>query len=56
MTERDYIGPDPVKWIHRLMDVNEGSQFTPQQKATIAARLMKLLGELELTDGEKHDG
>lgn len=47
---QDHIGFDPVKWIDRLMDVNERSQFTPRQQATIAAGLMKIRGELERSE------
>jgi hypothetical protein len=43
----DHIRFDPINWIDRLMDVNEGSQFTPDQRATIAAGMMKIRGRLE---------
>ena len=48
MTEhsKDYIGPDPIKWIDRLIDVADGSQFTPEQIRLIVRRLQELQDEL----------
>jgi len=36
------VGPDPVVWIQRLLQVNYYSQFTQQQKEEIAAALQQL--------------
>ncbi len=33
------IGPDPVKWIRRLREVNDGSKFTKSEKAFIEQKL-----------------
>lgn len=46
MQSRDYIGPDPVRWVERLLEVNEGSQFTGEQKAAIDYALRQLHEEL----------
>jgi hypothetical protein len=48
--EYEYIGPDPVKWIERLMEVNEGSSFSKSQKALIDRRLDTLLRDVECLD------
>jgi hypothetical protein len=40
------VGPDPVKWIERLIDVNASSQFTDLQKAVIAGSLANALHAL----------
>lgn len=36
------VGFDPVKWIERLMNVNEDSGFIEADKCTIAAELNRL--------------
>ena len=41
--ERDYIGPDPIKWLDRLLLVNERSAFTSDQKIAIASGLRTLM-------------
>ena len=46
MTERDYIGPDPIKWIDRLIEVNRGSAFAKSDKETIHAALLDLMVKL----------
>jgi hypothetical protein len=46
MTERDHIGPDPLVWIERLMEVNRGSQFKPSVKEHIARTLRMLHNDL----------
>ncbi len=54
MTEQSdhrHIGFDPSKWINRLMDVNESSQFTPEDRAIIAAGLMRILQHLSRDHG-----
>ena len=33
---------DPIKWVERLMDVNEDSQFTEAQKEIIRGHLKSL--------------
>lgn len=47
-SERDYIGPDPVAWVERLMDVAAGSAFTPDEKEIVRRRLETLRGELRV--------
>jgi hypothetical protein len=42
MAERDHIGPDPVVWIERLVEVNKGASFTGEQKALIDNTLHSL--------------
>lgn len=39
MTDR----PDPIKWLDRLLLVNERSDFTSEQKVAIASALRTLL-------------
>ena len=51
--ERDYIGPDPVAWVLRLRDVNDGSSFTCEQKLLIEMRLLSLQQELEDAGGKR---
>jgi hypothetical protein len=46
MTERDYIGPDPVTWLYRLRTVNQDSQFTAPQRKIIEAGLIEILQAL----------
>lgn len=45
--DKDAIGFDPVKWVQRLRDVNDGSQFKPDSKYIIDQRLSDLQRELE---------
>ena len=45
--EKDYIGFDPVKWVDRLMSVNETSQFKNEEKEVISKALNNLYRELE---------
>lgn len=42
------VGPDPMKWVERLMDVNEGSTFTYPQKIVIWEALQKLHKDLRI--------
>jgi len=44
--EKDYIGPDPVKWLERLIDVAATSQFKPEHKRLIQQRLEGVIAEL----------
>lgn len=44
------VGPDPVKWIERLRDVNSGSSFTPRAKALIDSTLATLIPMLEIKE------
>lgn len=39
---KDYIGFDPVRWIERLREVNESSQFNEKDKALIEGHLLEL--------------
>jgi hypothetical protein len=43
----DYIGPDPVSWVYRLLDVAEQSKFTDEQKIIIREHLSNLVRRLE---------
>lgn len=45
--EKDYIGPDPLVWVQRLLDVNDSSQFTKRQKYIVRCYLIDLKRELE---------
>lgn len=45
--EYDYIPKNPVKWIDRLIEVNDGSQFSEDNKKLINAALNKLISQLE---------
>lgn len=38
--------PDPIAWLERLLEVSAGSEFTAQQKITIAARLRQTMQDL----------
>lgn len=40
------IGFDPVVWVERLIDVNDGSQFAPAQKTIIQHALSALRQDL----------
>lgn len=40
--ERDPIGFDPIVWVERLAAVNDGSQFTAEQKGIISCNLATL--------------
>lgn len=42
MSEKDYIGFDPVAWVERLCDVNSTSQFKPEAKDEIEKHLRHL--------------
>jgi hypothetical protein len=42
MAEQDHIGPDPIVWVERLMEVAKSSQFSGQQKALIDNSLFEL--------------
>jgi hypothetical protein len=42
MSASNYIGPDPVKWLDRLIDVNASSEFHPTARAYIDGRLREL--------------
>ena len=46
--ERDYIGPDPVRWVERLLEVNQLSLFTSEERTIISVALNKLLGDLAI--------
>jgi hypothetical protein len=46
MDTKDYIGPDPVLWLDRLIEVNAGSAFHPTARAYINGRLRELQGKL----------
>lgn len=41
-TRKPPIGFDPVAWVSRLRDVNEGSQFSENARALIEQRLKEL--------------
>lgn len=45
--EKDHIGFDPIKWIERLRDVNQGSQFNSFDRPVIEAALLDLQAKLE---------
>lgn len=38
--------PNPIKWLERLLEVNAASDFTSEQKITIAAALRGLMRQL----------
>lgn len=40
------VGFDPVKWIGRLQDVNNASQFTPREREIIDEALRVLVTKL----------
>lgn len=42
---KDYIGFDPVRWIERLREVNESSQFNEKDKALIEGHLLRARGQ-----------
>lgn len=42
-----FISSDPVKWIQRLREVNEGSRFTQDAKDLIEDKLKNLERKLE---------
>lgn len=44
--ESDAIGPDPVRWVDRLREVNEGSAFPHEEKVLIDNALMVLTAKL----------
>jgi hypothetical protein len=46
------VGPDPVVWIQRLLEVNYYSQFTQAQKEQIAADLQQL--KVKLINNDNH--
>ena len=46
----DYIGPDPVSWTYRLLDVAEQSQFTDSQKIIIREHLSNMVKRLEFVE------
>jgi len=50
LNNRDYIGPDPIAWIERLIDVNASSSFAPKAKAYIAEALADIVPNLRLLD------
>ena len=56
MTERDCIGPDPIKWIDRLMYVNRHSAFEQSDKETIHAALLDLLVKLNPVGNRRAKG
>lgn len=41
------VGPDPIKWIGRLQDVNIGSGFTQRQRFIIDDALRNLIQKLQ---------
>lgn len=43
---KQYIGPDPVGWINRLLNVNDASEFTNRQRWIIETGLNKIRSEL----------
>lgn len=51
MTEKDYIGLDPVRWIERLRDVNAESQFPSGAKQIIEDHFAELLLQLKALYG-----
>lgn len=42
------VGPDPIKWIERLQDVNGESQFTPLERDIITRGLHRIKRELDV--------
>lgn len=38
--------PDPIKWLERLLLVNERSDFTSEQKIIIASAIRTLMKQL----------
>jgi hypothetical protein len=52
---KDYIGFDPVKWVERLIDVNDTSSFKGNEKKMINIHLNKLRNELELIQDDRND-
>lgn len=44
---------DPVGWVFRLLDVNDGSGFPPEQKAIINKALTDLLNQLQTPASDK---
>jgi hypothetical protein len=46
METKDHIGPDPVKWLDRLIEVNAGSSFHPRARSYIEGRLRELQNNL----------
>lgn len=44
--EQDYIGPDPIAWIDRLIEVNGGSAFNGDVKVIIKQTFISLKGEI----------
>ena len=40
--KRDYIGPDPIQWLTRLIDVAKDSQFSLSEKDKIDDALREL--------------
>lgn len=53
MDKQDYIGPDPVAWLDRLIDVNDGSSFHPETRAYINGRLRELRGKVESLESQR---
>lgn len=51
LQETDPIGFDPVAWVERLMDVNEGSQFQIAQRDHIGRVLTALRTQLVVMEG-----
>lgn len=45
--EKDPIGPDPTAWVARLLEVNAGSGFPPEQKYLIDRALKDLHTDLQ---------
>lgn len=47
MVDQKYIGIDPVAWVERLIEVNNGSGFTTEQKIIIDRELRFLRLQLQ---------
>lgn len=49
--EKDYIGPDSIAWIDRLLEVVQNSSFKPFEKNHIVTGLYKIKGHLVRLEG-----